>query len=477
MDIILSFATEVAHSERAHNLIKTFAEFLNSEGLTGNFHLTGDYARALRRNCRRDVIEALRQHEIGFHCNHHGAKPFMGEYLNSESWLDGLEMWMGNEIPAMREVEALFDTVPKYYTTEFSKAPQAIHGAYLAGMKINGFVPEIPGRGNGAVWFCNAFAPSVSRLLGVDYMFRDNFDPVEKAKSQFLEQRELLNGMESNLLRMFTHEYRYLHESASTKVMPPYCYKQDNWHYEDLPGAGYFPHMPTEATAAVVERLKKVIRYIAGQPGCRFLSFSQYLSQFKPNRNIWLNRDDLDELALFFSKNLDACTTAGWSVSSAEALGLLNRAVRTHLETGKLPEQVYMRNPLGPLDEFLEISECNTFPTSSLPELLVKTDRQIDDANAIPGIIEHAGEKYGPGQLLNALSKIYLALAGSTKLPEMVEVNNQNLPEIGKDDFFQQKILQHKNNGGNLYPDGFTGERICEFCLRQSWSWKPAIKS
>ncbi len=476
MDIILSFATEVSHSERAHNLVKTIAGFLSGEGLTGNFHLTGDYARALRRNCRRDVTEALRKHEIGFHCNHHGARPFMGGYLNSESWLRGLEKWLGNEIPGMREVENLLEIRPKYYTTEFSKAPQAVYGAYLAGMKINGFVPDIPGRGKGAVWYCNAFCPCVNNLLGLDYLYRDDIDTVEKAKMQFHEQHDLLKGVESNLLRTFTHEYRYLHESPSTIVLPLDRYKHDDWHYEDYAAAGYFAHMPPESTAVVLEKLKNVVRYMAKQPDCRFLSFSQYFSQFKANSNIYLNSRDLNKLACYYADNLDAYETSDWSVSPAEALGLLVRAVRVRTESGKLPEQVYLRNLLGPLDEFYEESASRAFPAQALPELLVKTDRQLDDTGAIPGIIDIAGRKYGPGQFLNALAKCYLAFNENSELPEYLEINNVNLPEIGNEEFFQQKLFQHKNSIGNLYPDDFTGERICELCRRQSWSWKPAIK-
>ena len=81
--VILSFATEVAEEPKDFEHIKALAQFLSSEGLIGNFHLTGDYARALKHNGRLDVVEALRCHEIGFHCNHHGAAPFMAGYLES----------------------------------------------------------------------------------------------------------------------------------------------------------------------------------------------------------------------------------------------------------------------------------------------------------------------------------------------------------------------------------------------------------
>ena len=58
MKVIQSFATESAGCSRIHDLIREFAEYLSARGLKGNFHLTGDFARALRRHARTDVIKA-----------------------------------------------------------------------------------------------------------------------------------------------------------------------------------------------------------------------------------------------------------------------------------------------------------------------------------------------------------------------------------------------------------------------------------
>ena len=76
--LFISFATEEfvtpAHSE----ILIKIASILSERNITGSFHLTGEFARNLRGNQRSDVIEALRQHEIGYHSNTHGAYPFIG---------------------------------------------------------------------------------------------------------------------------------------------------------------------------------------------------------------------------------------------------------------------------------------------------------------------------------------------------------------------------------------------------------------
>ena len=136
--VILPFATEVADEPKDFDHIKALAEFLTQEGLIGNFHLTGDYARALKHHGRLDVVEALTSHEIGFHCNHHGAAPFMAGYLETMNWRDGTTEWTRNELPGLRVVEELFGRRPVYYTTDFNKAPQSIFASCQAGLPTIG---------------------------------------------------------------------------------------------------------------------------------------------------------------------------------------------------------------------------------------------------------------------------------------------------------------------------------------------------
>ncbi|MDC0575076.1 hypothetical protein OAO39_03995 [Pirellulaceae bacterium] len=113
----MSFATEVAEVSKDYDHIKALAEFLTVEGLVGNSHLTGDYVRALKRHGRLDVVAALRSHEIGFYCTHHGAAPFMTGYLEKFNWRAGTTEWGRNELPVLRVVEELFGRQPTYYTT------------------------------------------------------------------------------------------------------------------------------------------------------------------------------------------------------------------------------------------------------------------------------------------------------------------------------------------------------------------------
>ncbi len=214
--VILSFATEVAEVPKDYDHIKALADFLTEEGLVGNFHLTGDYARALKRHGRLDVVEALKKHEIGFHCNHHGAAPFLAGYLEKMNWRDGTTEWAKNELPGLKLVEELFGRHPTYYTTEFNKAPQSIFASNQVGLPTIGY-STVPANGHGAVWYCNSFVPSCESPIGVERFFSAGLDPEAEDHYQKKETyyravvdkyAEKLKGQKSTLIRAYQHSYK-----------------------------------------------------------------------------------------------------------------------------------------------------------------------------------------------------------------------------------------------------------------------------
>ena len=231
--IILSLATEVAELPRDHDHIKAVAEFLTEEGLVGNFHLTGDYARALKRCGRWDVVKALANHEIGFHCNHHGAAPFMGRYLEEMSSRDGVSQWFTHELPGVSVVEELFGRRPAYYTTEFAKAPQAVYASWQAGLPITGYLLT-PTRGHGAVWCCNSFVPNSENLTGLEGVPGPGVDLEKRFREQFHRFEEKIGKEDSDLLRVIQHSYK-TYAVRPFQRPAPRIYKEDSLYYEDFP--------------------------------------------------------------------------------------------------------------------------------------------------------------------------------------------------------------------------------------------------
>ncbi len=476
LNVILSFATETAGSSVIADMFKNMADFLYANKLRGNFHLTGDFARALRKHNRRDVIKALARHEIGYHCNHHGARPFMGGYCEREPWRQSVATWLAEETPGMKILEELFNRRPMYYTTEFVKAPQVVYGAWLAGMHSIGFMrggPEnkapLPNAGQGAAWFCNMFVPSSHDLFqGLD----------DKHITVYREQVARLN-MSPGVLRIPIHMYQVILDRANWQAYH-LAVKQyrENIHYEDtLQSRGDGHWLAPAERPAKVAQLQKTLLQIAAEPGCRFIGYEDYRGLYHPGAGQWLTLAEMDTLAEQLTRALDAVVLGAVSISPAEAFGLFTRILRIHHETGDWPDQVAMRSLVGPVEDTAAPRERNiVVHPQSLADKLPAIDRDLDDYGHLPATVEVGSAKLGTGVWMSAMLALYRDWrAGHTPTP-CSPGTAPDLPVIADDPFFQEGRFQHNMYGVPLYPDDFTGEVICRLSRLQSWSWKPAIR-
>src|SRR5262249_8748754 len=69
--VILWFDTEDYVLPASDDAALKVAEFLTREEIRATFKIVGEKARTLERRERKDVIAALKKHEIGYHSNYH----------------------------------------------------------------------------------------------------------------------------------------------------------------------------------------------------------------------------------------------------------------------------------------------------------------------------------------------------------------------------------------------------------------------
>lgn len=471
MEIILSFATEVANSPVDHGVIKAIAEILSDLNVTGNFHLTGDYARALRKTASHDVVAALRNHEIGYHCDHHGARPFMLEYVEGKGWDEGVRDWLANELPGARVVEAVIGKTPTYYTTEFAAAAQVVRGSYLAGLGITGYLPA-PTRDHGATWYCGSFVPSSARLMDLECGLNDNF--IETKRKIFDHYEREMQTTPSNLLRVIAHVYRYYADYPQVSVSFRDAYQRGDRHYENTPA---FTAFSDSVIRGNLDKFKTMIEWMRDRDDVEFLSFSEYRARFRDNADVWLDQATLTKAAVFYAERLDAFVTDEISLSPAEAFSLFVRALRIWRENGALPETICVRDALGPLSPSLASDSGVTVPVAPFLDALRPLDLRLDDAAITPSDVVADDQVIGPGDFLKLMAMVYLSLESGNAIPESIKTLGVNLPDIAAEPFFQETTFVHSDKDGkSLYPEGFTGEDVCRTRRLQSWTWKPALR-
>src|SRR5687768_18617429 len=81
VDVVLWFDTEDYLLPADDDATKRLCEMLSERGVRATFKMVGEKARVLEKRGRRDVIEALKKHDIGYHSNFHSVHPTPAEYL------------------------------------------------------------------------------------------------------------------------------------------------------------------------------------------------------------------------------------------------------------------------------------------------------------------------------------------------------------------------------------------------------------
>src|ERR1051325_1447403 len=113
--VVLWFDTEDYLEPAADDAALRIANDLTAEGVRATFKVVGEKARVLESRGRRDVIQALSKHAIGYHSNWHSVHPTPAEYLVRMGFLDGADEFERREAAGVADVKRIFGTQPACY--------------------------------------------------------------------------------------------------------------------------------------------------------------------------------------------------------------------------------------------------------------------------------------------------------------------------------------------------------------------------
>ncbi len=113
--VALWFDTEDYVEPAADDAALRIANDLTNTGVRATFKLVGEKARVLESRGRRDVIQALSKHDIGFHSNWHSVHPTPAEYLEKLGYLEGAEEFERREGPGVADIKRIFGRQPSCY--------------------------------------------------------------------------------------------------------------------------------------------------------------------------------------------------------------------------------------------------------------------------------------------------------------------------------------------------------------------------
>lgn len=453
--VALWFDTEDYILPASDDAALRLAEFLTREGVRATFKVVGEKARTLERRGRRDVIEALGRHEIGYHSNWHSIHPTPAQYLANLGWDEGVEEFVRREGPGVEDLRRIFGRNPTCYGQPGSSwAPQA-YGA----MRRWEMAAYLDGGSHIVVDQKPHYYAGLLTIYRLAHMLRTRLGgpaDLEEAKKRFAAAREQLLAEGGGVAHIYYHPCEWVHRqfwdgvNFAAGATPP----RHEWK---LP-----PQKTPEETRAAFETFEAYIRWIKTFPDVRFITAAEAARLYRDRaRGRTFTEAEIREIAAAVGEEVHFQRRGDYALSAAEVFALLCAfAARGGREPVRLED-----SPLGPTGEVPPLEA----PLVATPHDFARAVQDADDyvrrRGRLPSAVWLGSKAVPPEAFLRALA----ARVSGPAAEGPVEVRPVRLGcarYVAEDD---PKLW------GWLFPPGFRAPRLMDLARRQSWTIKPAI--
>jgi hypothetical protein len=437
--VVLWFDTEDYIEPASDDAALRIANDLSAEGVRATFKVVGEKARVLEKRGRRDVIEALSRHAIGYHSNWHSVHPTPAEYLLHLGYLEGAEEFERREGPGVADVKRIFGSQPVCYGQPGSSwGPQSNLALRRLGIPVYLDEGQQVGVNEQPFWYG-----------GLLYVFR-------MGKNQFRAQLDV--GAEDAAAYKRFDETATRLSSADGGVISIYYHPNEFVTTEFWDGVN-FAHgsnpapdawvKPRRRTAEDSERcfgvLRRFVHYMKTQPGVRFVTAQELLGLYG---NPTAKAVDRKPVAAHLSRHIVFGEIQGQMLSAAEMLLVL---------LDLKPQIVDGPTAAG----------TTTYSKPTIPAAAFRT-ATADAADAVRRFHRLPKEVFVGSETLS-LADFAATLAGSIDGGDDVKVVRGSIE-------FDRYFASDGRKAFNwiIHPEGFDGAPLLELGRLQGWTLKPA---
>ena len=481
VSVILWFDTEDYLLPADDDACKRLADMLTEHKIRATFKLVGEKARVLEKRGRRDVIRALKKHDIGYHANLHSAHPTPSEYLAECGWLDGVDEFVRREGEGAADVRRIFSvkTLVCYGQPGSSWGAQTIGGLRRIGVAPHGipcYVDEGShvGLNEKPFWYAGAL---MVYHMGQNYtrMELHNSDAVQPAKEKVSAIAARLRAEGGGLISIFYHPCEWVHQEFWDGVNfrrganPP----RELWKPP--------PQRSAEETDGAFRRFGEYIEHIQSIPGVRFVTAGE-LPLLYPDvaHTSGASEQDLAQLAERLAgreaTNLDFRVMGDRAYSVADQFELLTLAIGKLIMEARNPQfPLALNGILGP-EAAPPVSKDDTaIAWPAFRDATLDVLRFIKTEHRVPSRVFIGADSVPPADFIKALASVFIFYQKNGKLPESEAVM------LGKNLSIKpaQHIAQDTPNlfgGWIIHKEGFRAPKILDIARLQAWTLKPAIR-
>ena len=443
-------------------------------GLTFVVKIVAEKLRVLQKRNRKDVIEAISHHDMGYHSDMHNLHPTIAEYVGDLGWDEGRAEFERREGAGYEDVKRVFGELSSYGHPGMSWVPQAYPA--LQKWNIRVYIDETytitPPIKERPYWYCNllnlmGLEPNMLPLDASDGPANLPNDWLLKVRDEFLKvYRKLEAGEDVGLINLYIHPSTYATEEFWDMI---------NFSRGKNPESGIYKKPRLKSRERIEEDLANLERFLVlakSLPNLRFITANQAWAIYRDKAD---GREfSSSELKSLCQKNMSqiTCETVGdgvW-VSPAEAFSMVTYSLAWFSDSRALPSSVKCLHPLGPKEDHPTIGTAEQIDIEELLRACKREYEAMSRTGYLSISTEIDGLSLAPADTFATCCDAYIALSERKKLGR-VGIKRGNF-EVGKmiTDEGARMDWSHYSN-----PEGFEAPRQTELARLQAWTLKPAV--
>lgn len=476
---------DIIHPE-SDDALKRLAGIHNDLGLRATFYMVGEKARRLRSRGRRDALNALKGHEIGYHGNYWFEFPHTAIlYCERLPWDQAVQLAREAELPGLNDVAEITGQWPAAWVQHQGNwGPALAHVLRQAGLTAwNGW-----GHPGGPKFIMDTFAAvrgDTNVSLQGSWMAspRDPLSPRAKTPCDPAED-----------LRVFQEKFEQRMNGGNAThicvVSHPTCWVSSEWWgwYEltemvaqsGATGPGPFPlprrfqRVPMrspEDSEGAFKFARMALEWLAKRNDIEVIPIGEYGRRVEGPRGQWLSAVQLDDIARATAAGPDAFVKGEISLAPADILFLFADALAFAFDHGRLPERYQIKRVLGPVEKPLLPAAETTMDRTAIWDISLSIWEQVNRAGRLPAYGKSHATVFSLGQCAAGLAGAWLGIRKDGKTPDDVAVGGfPALPKSGAAPWFERLPLSL--NGA---PEPLLKEQMHNQMRWQSWSVRPVI--
>jgi len=477
IDVVFGFDVEDPVNPNAYDALLRICRIFSEEGVSASLFIAGEKARTIRQRGRRDVMDAMAEHETCYHGNYWGEFPVPAlEYGQDMDWDDAVDFALSVEAPGLHDVAEVTGQFPVAWCVhQAGWCPQMAYALKLAGVRCNAGGP----RG----WVMNWLSWGRSKCtLSSQPAWQQTVDPTRRG--------ELKPPMDADAeLASFQQQFEAMAQNQDfiTVVGHPTCWVNADWGglYEyamlfrhGAPGPFSRPLTIRSAQTrseqdaeAAFDFLRKQIRWLKSRDDVNLTSYSDLCDRDDELPAQWVTMEQTLSLAERMRGPLNHITDFGTSFSCADVLGLLTFACDYCWREGKWPEVLPVQRLLGPTEPPMAHNEPVTLTRENIFAGALAAYSIMMDERRIPGTLRASMHDVGPGTWLQALAEFVMKSVRDGDMP--VSVTVQDAPQLPQ--CVDEPPIRDRRFGSSNRRPGLSIDPLWDIWSWQSWSYRPAV--